>query len=37
VDLELAATDFQARLRSEAVLRAHVLSLFPALRRPDAL
>ena len=37
VDLELAATDFQGRLRSEAVLCAHNLSLFPALGRPDAL
>ena len=30
VDLELAATRLQGRLRSEAVLRAHNLSLFPA-------
>jgi hypothetical protein len=35
VDLELAATDFQGRLGSEAVLCAHKLSLFPALRRLD--
>src|SRR5262245_3908024 len=37
MDLELAGPDLQGRPRSEAVLRAHIVSLFPALRRPADL
>src|SRR5262245_10545059 len=37
MDLELAATDLEGRTGPEAVLRAHIVSLFPALRRPADL